>query len=166
VKGFKARTVRVAILTAAILGLTPFARAQSTGCSSVTTVEEIIDQLLPGLALLPPQGDGTCPQIVAADFNRDSTIDFAAVLRERVAPRKTPQGDDWFNGYVVLFLSTALPYSSYFAAFVPGHATSYPARLALAVREGDQLEVTVLRYSRTIYKWGPSGLSLVKHEAD
>jgi hypothetical protein len=162
----KARSLCVAILAFTAIALIPARGGQSATCDSVTTVEELIDQLLPGLTLVPPHGDHTCPQVVAADFNNDSTTDFAAVLREKVAVRKTPQGDDWFNGYVVLLLSSPLPYSSYFAAFVAGHATPYPDRLELAVRDSAQLEVRVLRYSRTIYKWAPSGLSVVKHEAD
>ena len=142
-------------------------------CSAKPAVAAIVETYLPAFTL-PGPGLTTadpCDQLASADFNGDGTADFAAVLTEKVAPRRWSDGTGRFTSYVFVFLTVKLPlYADHEAVLLLGHGTA-PRRISLqTVRSSsgtsDRLIVHNGSYSTTIYEWRPTGFLVLKREAD
>jgi hypothetical protein len=108
--------------------------------------------------------------MVSGDFNADGSLDFAAVLTEKVATRKYSDGSARFSSYVVVFLASRLPYAQYQAVLLLDHSSA-PKRITLEtvpaeVKGKDQLVVKNAAYSRTVYEWTSTGFVVRDHVAD
>ena len=151
----------------------PQAYAVSVPCPERSTVNEIVQDHLPALALAAADGGASelCSKVVTADFNGDGSLDYAAVLTEKVAPREYSDGSPRFSSYVFVFLATRLPYAEYQAVLLMGHS-SQPRRITLERVPGktkgaaDRLVVKNASYSRTMYEWSPAGFIVSDHAAD
>jgi hypothetical protein len=149
-------------------------QGHATGpCPQEPAVEAIVQDYLPAFALAEPNAYAAdpCSKVVSGDFNGDGSMDYAAVLTERVTPRKYSDDSPRFSAYVFVFLASRLPYAHYQAVLLLGH-TSAPRRINLALARAtvkgakDQLMVKNAAYSRTLYEWTSSGFVVRDHAAD
>ena len=144
--------------------------AATGACPQQAAVEAVVQSHLPAFALATSSGD-PCSKMVSGDFNGDGSLDFAAVLTEKIASRKYSDGSDRFSSYVFVFLASRLPYAQYQAVLLLDHSSA-PRRITLETVPSevkgakDQLVVKNAAYSRTVYEWTPTGFVVHDHVAD
>ena len=148
------------------------AHAASVPCPQHAAVEAIVRDHLPAfvLASAAPNVGDPCSKVVSADFNGDGSLDYAAVLTEKAAPRKYSDDSARFTSYVFIFLAGRLPYAEYQAVLLLGHSSA-PRRITLETvppgsKGAAQLVVKNAAYSRTVYEWTPTGFVVRDHAAD
>ena len=149
------------------------AHAGPASCPQLEPVEAIVRTHLPGfvLATATEHDPDSCSKVVSADFNGDGSLDYAAVLTERGAPRTYSDGTAQFSAYVFVFLASRLPYAEYQAVLLLGHSSA-PRRITLETVSADpkgrkaQLVVKNAAYSRSVYEWASTGFVVRDHAAD
>ena len=148
-----------------------FQLAPAVATGDCPIISKLVERTLPALRLFERENaKEDCSGVARADFNGDGREDFVAVLTERIAPRKYANGKDWYSGYVVVFLSSELPYAEHQAVILLGYDSAPRRYQVQAITQksgkGATLAVVRRRYSRTLFRWSPTGFEVVEHSAD
>lgn len=154
------------VLFSVLLFFTPLPVQSENSCTSQKQIESILKYHLWNFRFTEYNED--CSQINQGDFNRDGEEDYVAILTEVKPFDKYANGRDWYRTYVVVFISSNLPYNKYQVLFIrtDGNKPKGISVKAIKTKNGHDLAVILERYSYTRYTWGQHGFKAIEHTAD